>query len=411
MNRYFLKNLWLCGILALVACASPASPTTTSPAETPGDEATPTIAPATPTPPAPTATPPALPTLPVGVWPDGAVRKLPAPLYFLSETTLWRLETDGLTRTPITDTPIDSFDVSPATGQVAYISDAVLTISDAYGNNARVINTAGMRADGAPKTGTTLAWAPDGMKLAVTGHGIWLYDTVSESLTQWVAQPPDTFSFSVYPPHAWSPDGKGLLAGRMYADSDYGEFAYVALQGSEPEMTGASMCNHMSWSRDGQAVYAAMYLETALCPLPGVERLEVNGWGKTSLVSSVQGKEKMQAHFVDGVAEGQDGNLYYFYATAEAPADGAAATRYGALKMYRAAKETLAAPAPLRDDDHGFVEEILWADDRSLAVIVAQDDPFTQAGGKIILLTADNKPAVVLADQGARLRWGQKDTD
>ena len=68
---------------------------------------------------------------------------LPAPLYFLalSGTTpqIWRIETNGTTRSQITQEAagVTDFDVSPRDGSLAYVSGNALITADGLGGNDR----------------------------------------------------------------------------------------------------------------------------------------------------------------------------------------------------------------------------------------------------------------------------------
>lgn len=362
----------------------------------------------------PYITPVSLPAPAMGSWSEDGGDLLPAPLYFLSgqlsSWQIWRIEVDGETLTQITaaGTHISAFDISPVTGQIAYIADEGLAISDAFGNEARIIDTSEMSySNTLREAATSLAWSPDGTRLALAGQdGVWLYTLSNGELTQLLAIPSDTFTIWLESPHAWSPDGNLLLVGRMYANSDYGEAAYVMVDDGTMTMMSISVCCDFTWSPDSQLVYASMEVSTALCPSPGLQRWSLADGETATLVSSgpIPG-ERVAGHFIHTAQEGSDGFLYYLYGFSEVPSD---SLQYGALAMYRSAGDGITDRVLLRSDTYAEILEVLWADDMSLAVIVdgsATDSPRT---GAVTLLTVDNKPPVVLAPEGFRPRWGKQ---
>ena len=52
------------------------------------------------------------------------------------------------------------------------------------------------------------------------------------------------------------------------------------------------------------------------------------------------------------------------------------------------------------------VNEILWAPDASLAVVVTTSDPNEYSGGEARAVYPDGRASVTLASAARRLRWG-----
>ncbi len=79
--------------------------------------------------------------------------KLPAPVYYVSDTkAVLRLEKDGRTITSVIDGPVDCMDISPATGEIAYLSGDAIILADPNGEERRLLLPIG----GCP------SWSPDG---------------------------------------------------------------------------------------------------------------------------------------------------------------------------------------------------------------------------------------------------------
>jgi hypothetical protein len=124
--------------MMLTACAPAQSSPTPAPIVSTIPVLSATAAPATPTqPPATsTATPEPVPTQPPAV---PAV--LPAPLYFLAPggptPQIWRIESDGTTRTQITQEAagVTDFDAAAGDGSLAYVSGNALIKTDGLGGN------------------------------------------------------------------------------------------------------------------------------------------------------------------------------------------------------------------------------------------------------------------------------------
>jgi len=168
-----LVSLLVLTTLMLSACATPAL--------TPPATITPPAAAATPTSPATTATPPRGPILPTATvppthTPGGAglpeieAFPLPADLYFIApdandEPRVWRLPYTGGLPTEVTPPgqPISDFAIAPDRRTLAYRTGQIVVVAYPSGG-ALVDDQAPMPAEGAPPD--SIAWSPDGMKLA-----------------------------------------------------------------------------------------------------------------------------------------------------------------------------------------------------------------------------------------------------
>lgn len=390
-------------------------PSSTRPSPTPLPSAiTPTETPYSPQP---------LP--PTQVWPLEVARLLPAPLYYLSDVLgsqqIWRVEIDGSKSTLLTNLPqpVDAYDVSPATGRLAYISNNQLFISDALGHDPQLIDTQNEDLSG---WYGSLAWSPDGARLAFTGKsGVWLYEVGEKNLRLWLSMSAESLPrpdvLQLTRPASWSPDGRALLVNSVSAG--WGEVNYLPLDGSATSIQiGLSICDEVRWSLDSQTLYGSRDTLYGPCDTPGLRRWDMLNHSLTPLIvsKSITPTQHVLARFVQAAQEAPDGALYYFYGSAELPYS----DTKGTLFMVRSARDGVTERHALRSDSYTDLYEVLWAPDMSAAVVV-EGYPAGSSGsrstsrGTIKFLTTDNKPALfgssrpplVVAGRGCELRWGK----
>jgi len=408
----FRISLLLSLLLASCQPIPPAPPTST--VVTPTSAATPIKPTATPFP-KPTATL-VLPTAkltpsstPVPQLEVQTVR-LPAPVYFLSGASgsqqIWRVaaETHQLTQITRFSFPVDLFDVSPTTGQMAYLANNELWLAEANGEQIEHI-TLNVITHSLKLTDLveSLAWSPDGKRLALAGqNGVWLYRPSDKRLTQLYANPPNIFSVRLNLPETWSSDGQALLLKLFYARSDASGVGVLSLVNANLTLAnGLSTCSDLSWSNDSQYVYSAFDSLGLNCPDPGLLRWDRRENTTSALLSSTY---PVPIYFVRAAQEGADGRLYYFYG---AKTSANSALKPSGLSLRRSAQTDLITPSRLRSDAYPAIAEALWSPDVNLVVIVESAPPGFAPHGTLILLTTDNQPAVVLAEDGYLLRWGK----
>jgi hypothetical protein len=340
---------------------------------------------------------------------------LPAPLYHLSGESgseqIWRVETDGTTQTQITDLsfPVNDFDISLATEQIAYLADSTISISGPLGQETHTIDTTKVAYDAID----SLAWSPDGTKLALGGKdGIWLYDPASDQLTQLIANPDDTHALRLRASDAWSHDGSTLLVRRLYASSDHLELALLSTGSGELITSDISSCEQFSWSRDSQSLYVFQFYASENCPEPGLRKWDVRSGEVNEVISSELNEGLLKARFFKAVQEGPDGQLYYFYGELDTAPAGYGEYITGDLSMYRSDLDGITGRVPLRSDPYsGKIDEVLWAPDMSLAIIVDESGgPSGEDGGTLVVLSAGDEPSLTLGSRGFNLRWGKSAT-
>jgi len=221
--------------------------------------------------PIPSATVPASPT-PVPEQSD----LLPAPLYYLNpaDSQVWRVEQDGVTLTQISRevAPVDQYDVNPADGSLALLSNNSLILTDGLGGDRRVIVSAPTeeQAGGHWYLFARLSdpvWSADGQQLAYGLNGVNFYDVAAGSSR--VVVPNDEMPsdgeevrrpIHVYTPRAFSPDGSFLLLTVGLYQSGGGSPAVLRLNTAAPlvELQGAGFpCCTFRWSQDSTTIFSA----------------------------------------------------------------------------------------------------------------------------------------------------------
>jgi Tol biopolymer transport system component len=316
---------------------------------------------------------------------------LPSALYFLSERSgsgqIWRMETDGATVSQITNEPgpVVAFDLSPADGSIAYVSQNRLVLIHGDGTNRRVIADFGGAGGGAP------AWSPDGGTLAYASGGIHLYDVAAGTDRLLIANRTDASpsNFATYAPAEWSPDGSKLLAAiGLYEGAGMGILS--ALDGSI--LAEGPWAEMYAWRNDSRAVFLASAEFPMMAGMdPGLQLLAASG-GATALLTGA---------FAWWPFQRPDGQLAYFV---HRPADMNAA-EYSIRMSASAADgggEHALRGAPLAlDSRDSFLAR--WAADGSGAAVRLAH----QASGatEVLFLPASDDPPVFLMREGTNLQW------
>jgi Tol biopolymer transport system component len=343
-------------------------------------------------------------------------------LYYLAAngTTqqIWRIETDGTTRTPITQEAagVTDFDVSPSNGSLAYVSGNALITTDGMGHSRSVLVQGPQLSperDEAYYTAevTKPRWSPDGSRIAYGMNGINLIDASSGTLTALLPNDPIpgpndpiTQTANLYWPSQWSPDGSRMLIEIGYYRSEgsvgvlnLADNSVLAL--SSPQ---GYVCCAPAWAADSQNIFYANAID-GIVP-PGLWRTDVTTGESETLIDGIA-KDAILS--VANAFPTADDNLYYFYAVTKAPSDPGQSV---ALSMYRAQSDGVTDQTPLRTDAY-VIGEAVWAKDGSGAVIVdaqaALEAGTYPSRGPLLYLKADVSPTIPLADEGRLLRWGK----
>ena len=142
---------------------------------------------------------------------------MPATLYFLAYqreiTQVWRLAATGQEAEPITAAFADvtAYDISRDGAKVAYTSGGAIFVQTIGASDAQQI--ALLPPDAHSPTGTP-TFSPTGRRVAFANNGIWVYDTVSQSVIRLMPDSPAGAALAqarVYDQPRYSPDGNWLL--------------------------------------------------------------------------------------------------------------------------------------------------------------------------------------------------------
>ena len=409
-------------VLMAAACVPALPSSSTGPNASTVPAQTPAPLPIVSTIPALTDTPQTASPQPTPAQPPAAPTVLPAPLYYLAPngTTqqIWRIETDGTTRTPITQEAagVSDFDVSARDGSLAFLSGNALVTADGLGKNRSVLVQGpplALERNESDYTSevTKPRWSPDGLRIAYGMNGINLIDTAGGTPTALLPNDPIpgpndpiTQTANLYWPYNWSPDGARMLIEIGYYRSEGSLGVLTLADNSVLSLSSPQgyVCCAPTWSRDNQSIFYANPVN-GIVP-PGMWRTDVTTGHSTTLIEGIAKDAQLLAAQVQ---QASDGNLYYFYGVVKAPGEPSSTTP---LSMVRAAADGVTNQTRLRTDAYA-VSEAVWASDGSGAVIVdgkaALESGVYPPQGPLLYLKADGSPAVALADEGRLLRWGK----
>jgi len=336
---------------------------------------------------------------------------LPHSLYFLNTDSagflqIYRLETDGETIGQITfeSSDVNSYDVSPVDGSVAYVSNNQLLLVNADGSGRRMLVDGGpLESDESYITSAVnqVAWSPDGKTIAFGYGGLNFFALETGAINKVLEnQVDDSAGFSIlregYVPNEYSPDGSILLVEIRYYEG--GVYAMYHLGGKtlvRSEDNPVTCCDG-SWAPDGSAYYAASpYLGMIS---PGLWRIHTDGKVDTLLSGEAPGS----LDFALSPIIGPDGQLYFFHNTMTTD------DMISRLPLYmvRSEPDGVTGRTNLIPTSFDELNEVLWAPDASFAVLAIAPAENIFQGGKAEIHYTDGSPAVPLLPFARDMRWG-----
>jgi hypothetical protein len=357
-----------------------------------------------------TPAPSATPTPPPTQVPD----LLPRRLLFLGRdgAGLWqvfKLGVDGHTVQQITFEPlnVDGYDVSPADGAVAYVTDNQLFLVDASGAGRRVLVDGGPVDVSNPWTTQvgSPVWSPDGRTLAYGHGGLAFVDPLSGGSTKTLQNQIDMSAGfpivkEIYAPRAYSPDGTRLLLDIGYYEAGtYGIYspansALVRLQ--RPD--GGIVCCDATWIPDGSGVYVTS---------PSLGMVESGLYYADAATGEVQTLLPGAApdgtyNFTFAAQVGSDNRLYFLFNNLPTiPVEG-----HTLLYLVRSAPDGVTDRTQLLPDAFANLNDVLWSPDATLAIVLVAPDASEYSAGEARLVYPDGRPSVVLFSYARQLRWG-----
>ena len=358
-------------------------------------------------PPLPSATP-ALPPTPA------PPSLLPHALYFLNPDgagmlQVFRLDPAGRSPRQITFEPllVDAYDVSPYDSSVAFTTNNQLHLVDAAGADRTMLLDGGALDENnrwTSSVGSPL-WSPDGQTLAYS-HGGLSFWTVGTGETRRVLENQIDMSagfpivHEVYAPHAYSPDGGkllidiGLYEGRTYGILAPSDGSLVRLARSD----GGIVCCYVNWFPDGSSVYVTS--PSLGMVESGLFRADTSTGDVTTLLPGAAPDGTY--NFAWAAQVGADGKLYFLFNNLpEIPSSG-----HTPLYLVSAAGDGVTDRTQLRAEAFQNVNEILWAGDASLAILINSSSPDLFTGGEAQIVYPDGRPSIDLLPFAQSIRWG-----
>ena len=339
---------------------------------------------------------------------------LPHSLYFLNNdkaglVQIFRLERDAHTLNQVTFEPanVDTYDVSPKDGSVAYASNNQMLWADANGAGRRILVDGGPVDDNTRFTNSvgTPVWSPDGGTIAFSYDGLNFYAMSTGVVSKVLQNQIDTTAgFPVvrdlYSPSRYSPDGSKLLINiGFYEGGTFGIYHpsdNTLLNFTRPE--GGNVCCDVEWVPDGSGLYAA----SSTMGLAESGLWYINSASGTVTVLLPGSAPDGTYNFADAPQVGSDGKLYFFFNNLPA----IPVTGHTPLVLVRSGSDGVTGRAQLKPDIFDSINEVLWAPDASLAVVASAPIQDVTQGGLAEIVYPDARPNVLLAPFAEELRWG-----
>ncbi len=339
---------------------------------------------------------------------------LPHSLYFLKNDKagllqIFRIAKDGKTLQQITYEPaaVDSFDVSPADGSVAYGSNNQLLLVDANGAGRRMLVDGGPINDNNRFTNSVgvPVWSPDGKTIAFSHGGLGFYSIATGSISQVLQNQIDTSAGfpivkEIYSPVRYSPDGSKLLISiGLYEGGTFGIYHpsdNTMVRFNQPQ-TG-NICCEVRWVPDGSGLYVASPVIGMVDSGLGYVNADT---GQVSVLLPGSAPDGTY-NFAEGPQVGPDGKLYFFFNNLpQIPTGG-----HTPMSLYRADTDGVKDRTQLKKDVWQNLNEVLWAPDASLAIVAEGPTPDVYSGGVASIVYPDSRPDVMLTDFAQSLHWG-----
>jgi WD40 repeat protein len=409
MIRFRILSTLILLAATAAACAAPIAPPQLDQAGTAVAQTLAALSSATPL-----ASP--IPTQPPS--PTAAPDLLPRSVYFVNKDNaglrqIFRVARDGRTFQQITFEPaaVDTYDVSPVDGSVAYGTNNQLLLVDANGAGRRLLVDGGAVDDSNRFTNSvgTPVWSPDGKTIAFSHGGLNFYATDTGAISKVLENKIDTSAGfpivqELYSPNAYSPDGARLLINISFNESGtfgiYRPSDNTLVRFNRPD--GGTTCCDIRWVPDGSGLYAAS--PTIGMIDSGLAYVDA-GTGLVTVLLPGSAPDTTY-NFADGPQIGPDGKLYFLFNNLpQIPVEG-----HTPLYLVRSDTDGVTGRTQLQPNVFQNINEVLWAPDASLALVASVADsaatPGIFEGGQVQVVYPDARPSVTVIPFGEQLRWG-----
>jgi hypothetical protein len=340
---------------------------------------------------------------------------LPHSLYYLGTDNaglkqVFRIERDGVTQGQITFEPVnvDSYDVSPVDGSVAYVANNQMLWINADGSGRRVLLDGGALDINNPFLNkiTNPVFSPNGETIAYGHQGLNFFAVKTGVTNRVLENDIDDFGNGLsvprelYWPEKYSPDGTRLLITLGYYEGASAAVYYpngnalVRLKGGEGALI---CCDQTQWSADGSSFHSAS--PAAGMFNSGLWKVDAADGQVTTLFTS--NYETGTFNYADEPYLAPDGWLYYFFLTM----DGELNTRTP-LQLVRSAPDGVTERTVLRSDTFELMNEALWAPDASFVIVAFAPIQDVYFGGQAEITYLDERPPVVLTTYAQQMKWG-----
>jgi hypothetical protein len=343
-----------------------------------------------------------------------AAELLPHSIYYLNNDNgglvqVFRLARDGTTVQQITFEParVDQFDISPVDGSVAYTSNNQLLLVDSNGAGRRILVDGGPLNDNASELNSvgSPVWSVDGQTIAFSHGGLNFYSLGDGGIRQVLQNEVDTstgflVARALYAPLRYSPDGTSLLTSIAFWEGGafgiYRPADNTVIRFERPD--GNMVCCELRWVPDSSGLYAAS--RTLGMAESGLSYLDASS-GKVTILLPGSAPDATY-NFAAGPQVGRDGKLYFFFSNLpQIPT-----SSHTPLYLVRSDTDGTTGRTQLKPDAFPMLNEVLWAPDASLAVVVQGPTDDVNVGGVAELVYPDERPGVHLLDFAADLHWG-----
>ncbi|HXF84776.1 MAG TPA: hypothetical protein VNK49_05245 [Anaerolineales bacterium] len=406
MKHFRLLSAWFILTLVVLSCASPLQESGAPPSSSEDQVAT--IVASTMqalTPEAPTEEAPSSADL------------LPHSLYYLSNdaanlSQVFRLERDGRTITQITfeSSSVNSYDVSPVDGSVAYVANNQLLLIRADGSERRLLVDGGPVDENNPFLSniTSPVFSLDGQSIAYGYKGLNFYSLATGASNLVIENQIEDLGSGLfvprelYWPEKYSPDGQKLLISLGYYEGGSSAIYYpngnalVRLNGGEGALI---CCGEPIWAYDSSAFYSAS--STIGMFGSGMWKVDATTGNVTTLLPGDAGDGTF--NFASDAYLAPDGQLYYFFVNYTPEQD---MVSRAPLQLVKSAPDGVTGRTTLRSDNFQLMNEALWAPDAAFVLVAFAPLEEVYSGGRVEIVYLDGRSNVVLIPFAQKLKWG-----